>query len=109
MSTQIKRKPNIEIKFEEDLYFASQGDLFHQIQSIEDDISSVMLVGHNPGMHGIAHMLAKLDATPKRIELSNSYRTCTLTILGSHTEKWRDIAPQSFDLIDYIRLNYTPN
>lgn len=44
--------------YEERLYDASLGDLLALLQETPDEIGSLLLVGHNPGMHALADALA---------------------------------------------------
>ncbi|MDX6355663.1 MAG: phosphohistidine phosphatase [Streptomyces sp.] len=44
--------------YEERLYDASLGELIALVNETPDDIGSLLLVGHNPGMHGLADALA---------------------------------------------------
>lgn len=40
-----------------DLYLASPGAILRHIQSLDESLSSVLLVGHNPGMHEAVALL----------------------------------------------------
>jgi phosphohistidine phosphatase len=44
--------------YEERLYDASLGQLIALVNETPDEIGSLVLVGHNPGMHGLADALA---------------------------------------------------
>ncbi|MEV5599328.1 histidine phosphatase family protein [Streptomyces sp. NPDC052496] len=44
--------------YEERLYEASVGELIAVLNETSDDVTDLMLVGHNPGMHGLADALA---------------------------------------------------
>jgi phosphohistidine phosphatase len=44
--------------YEERLYEASLDDLFALVNQTPDDIGSLLLIGHNPGMHALADALA---------------------------------------------------
>jgi phosphohistidine phosphatase len=44
--------------YEERLYDASLGDLLALIGETPDDVDSLLLIGHNPGMHAVAEALA---------------------------------------------------
>src|SRR5262245_8808065 len=67
------------IEVEAELYGASAGDLLGRVQQVDDGTSSVMLIGHNPGMHDVALQLAgggrRLD------DLRVEYPTCALVTL----------------------------
>ncbi len=44
--------------YEERLYEATVGDLIALLNETDEDVADVMLVGHNPGMQGLADALA---------------------------------------------------
>ncbi|MDI5963074.1 histidine phosphatase family protein [Streptomyces sp. SL13] len=44
--------------YDERLYEATTGDLLAVLNGVEEDLPDVALVGHNPGMHGLAEALA---------------------------------------------------
>jgi phosphohistidine phosphatase len=44
--------------YDERLYEATTGDLLAVLNGVDDEIPDVALVGHNPGMHGVADALA---------------------------------------------------
>jgi phosphohistidine phosphatase len=46
------------VVLEEDLYGASSGQLLARLRRVPDAVASVMLVGHNPGLHRLALSLA---------------------------------------------------
>ncbi|WKX69640.1 histidine phosphatase family protein [Streptomyces sp. XD-27] len=44
--------------YEERMYEASLGELIAVLNEVSDEVHDLMLVGHNPGMHGLADALA---------------------------------------------------
>jgi phosphohistidine phosphatase len=44
--------------YEERLYDATPGDLMALLNEVDDTVPDVLVVGHNPGMHGLAEVLA---------------------------------------------------
>ncbi|MEO7673790.1 MAG: histidine phosphatase family protein [Pyrinomonadaceae bacterium] len=56
---------NATIQYDEKIYEASPQTLSAVISQIGEDIESVMIVGHNPGIEGlINHLTGKLEAMP---------------------------------------------
>lgn len=97
---------DIEVTLMKEMYNASQGDLLHVAQSLDNELTSAMFVAHNPGIHALANTLTQMSNDKKRKELVYTYRPCTLTIIGSNIENWAEAGPQSFDLIDYISFDH---
>lgn len=83
-------------QLENALYLASAGMLISQIQSCDDAVNRLMVIGHNPGLHQLALTLA---ATAKH---QNEYAllqlklpTSAVVVLDLAVQHWQDIAPLS--------------
>jgi phosphohistidine phosphatase len=55
VSTELGERP--ETRHDEDAYAASAGDLRDMIRSLGEELGTVVLVGHNPGLEGLAETL----------------------------------------------------
>ncbi|WP_326599744.1 SixA phosphatase family protein [Streptomyces sp. NBC_01803] len=53
---ELPRRPRTV--YDERLYEASVGELIAVINDVEDEVRDVMMVGHNPAIHGLADALA---------------------------------------------------
>jgi phosphohistidine phosphatase len=53
---------------EEDLYLASSAELLTRIHRVPDSVASVMLIGHNPGLHELALALVLAGDEVERLE-----------------------------------------
>ncbi|HYU93498.1 MAG TPA: histidine phosphatase family protein, partial [Actinomycetota bacterium] len=62
-----------EIHIERSLYGASQDRLLERLHAIPDEVDSVMMIGHNPGVQDLALLLAK--AGPHRSRLADKFPT----------------------------------
>jgi phosphohistidine phosphatase len=49
----------LPIEFEDALYLASERDLRERIQDVSDDVASLVLIGHNPGIAELALQLGR--------------------------------------------------
>jgi phosphohistidine phosphatase len=71
------------ITHDERIYEASPQTLKQVVASTDDDYTSVMIVGHNPGMEGFIRLLTgRMEAMP----------TAALAVIDLDIESWRDIA-----------------
>lgn len=82
-----------EILHSHSLYLASAGDIFHIVQGLETDAESLMLIGHNPGIHEFALMLARHGDADALQTLKHAYPTACLAFIGLPMESWKDISP----------------
>ena len=87
----------IKTHYAEEIYCAPAHTLLHMIQGVEDDLSSLLLVAHNPGIYELAVMLSD-DHT----RLSAGYAPGTLSVLACPCDQWADLRPGQNRLSDYL-------
>lgn len=83
----------IRAEFVHSLYLASPGEIFHQLNGMEKDIESVMVVGHNPGIHQFAQMLAARGNTDALHALNMHYPPASLALLRLEISDWSLLSP----------------
>jgi len=83
------------ILFEEALYLASARQLLERLQRLPESVHSVLLIGHNPGLHQLAMTLAS-----ESNGLAESFPTAALAVLRI-AESWAELHPRRAKLIDY--------
>lgn len=91
----------ISTSFDEHLYLASTGELLHFLQELPDAQNSVMLIGHNPGLHHLATSLMDAKDLSNIPDLAVNLPTCGLVCLELPTQRWADIQPDSGKLAFY--------
>jgi phosphohistidine phosphatase len=82
------------------LYAASEQELLEQLHALSGSTSSVMVIGHNPGLHQLALALASRGADLRRLE--EKFPTGALATLVVHSESWAALSPGDAELIDYV-------
>jgi len=82
------------------LYAASEAELLERLQALPDSVGSVMLVGHNPGLHDLALALASRGADLPQLE--QKFPTGALATLVVDGESWADLSPGDAELVDYV-------
>ncbi len=83
-----------EIKFDHDIYEASPGSLRQAVAEIDDEITTALLVGHNPGIEGfIRYLTGKLEPMP----------TAALAVIELKISKWNEIDDGCGELKAVIR------
>jgi len=95
--TALDDEPRIEI--EEDLYLASAGTLLERLRRLGDGPDSVMMIGHNPGLHDLALSMAVPGGEQVPAE---KYPTAALTELNFEGQSWADIGPHTGDLVRFV-------
>jgi phosphohistidine phosphatase len=83
-----------EMTFDDRIYEASPNALRQVASEIDDRHSSVMLVGHNPGMEGfVRYLTGQLEPMP----------TAALAVIDLDIEGWADVAENSGTLRNVFR------
>ncbi|HUK95667.1 MAG TPA: histidine phosphatase family protein [Gaiellaceae bacterium] len=89
-----------EVRLEEGLYAASSDELLERIRLVPETVTSVMLIGHNPGMQALALLLVSRGAELERLEAK--FPTAALATLVFPKTTWNDIAPADATLAGYV-------
>ncbi len=83
-----------EIRYDERIYEASPSRLLEIVSEQNDEIESVMLVGHNPGLEGLLKILT--DET-------QTMPTAALAVIDLKIGKWSEITSSKGNLRTLIR------
>lgn len=85
----------LETDFVDPLYNADFLTLKNTIHDASDDIQSLMIVAHNPGVHQLAARLAADDGSSRVERLLLAYMPATLTVLACDIARWGDLVDYS--------------
>jgi phosphohistidine phosphatase len=89
-----------EVRIESELYEASAAELLGRLQRVDEDVPSVMLVGHNPSMERLALDLANGGAD--LAELAAKYPTGALATL-EFDGPWSELEPDAARLAGFVK------
>ena len=81
------------------LYLAAPSRLRDVLMRQRSTASRIMLVGHNPGLHGLA--LALTRPSELRETLKEKLPTAALVRIGFDADVWRDLEPG--ELLDFVK------
>jgi phosphohistidine phosphatase len=84
-----------QLLIEEALYLAGVSRLLDRLQRLPEQAQSVLLIGHNPGLHQLAASLASEAG-----ELAESFPTAALAVLRV-SGHWSALRPHQATLIDF--------
>lgn len=93
--------PAPEVKLEPALYHAYPEDILRRLRLADDAAGSVMLVGHNPGLHVLA--LGLSDNAKRGRRLAEKFPTCAFAAFESGAATWRSAADGRWMLLDEFR------
>ncbi|HEX8193173.1 MAG TPA: histidine phosphatase family protein [Allosphingosinicella sp.] len=91
----------LPVTFEQAVYLASPETLLDLVRAADDGASSLLLVGHNPGLESLAMELTSGEGL--RAQVAQKYPTATLAEITFDCVSWRDIAPAAGRLARFIR------
>ncbi len=83
---------SIPTRLEKGIYLAEAPDLLSRLRGLSEGLSSVMVIGHNPGMERLALMLAG-DGGSGGIRMADKFSTGALAILSADVDTWEQVAP----------------
>jgi phosphohistidine phosphatase len=91
----------VEVRFEEALYGASGVELLARLRALPPEPSSVMLIGHNPGLEDLALALASTGDGLARMR--EKYPTGALATIDLPADEWDAIEADTGELVAYVR------
>ncbi|MBW5485751.1 histidine phosphatase family protein [Streptomyces bambusae] len=80
--------------YEDALYRAGADELLGALRERSDDLTGVLLVGHNPAVHELARQLCGDGPQPLLDRLADSFPTSAVAVLTVRAP-WADLAPGS--------------
>lgn len=94
----------VPVDFEEDVYLASKGTLLHRLRDLPDELASVMIIGHNPGLEHLAAFLAAGHGEALAVRrMSEKFPTGALAELSFLGAGWRALEGGACRLESFIR------
>jgi phosphohistidine phosphatase len=87
--------------YEERLYEASPGELIAVLNEIPDDARNVIVIAHNPGVQGIAEILAGAAEEEASERLSRRGFPAGAFAVLSYDGPWKSLEPGTATLSDY--------
>jgi phosphohistidine phosphatase len=92
-----------DTRFDERIYNASAVGLLEVLREVPDSVSSLLLVGHSPGIPVLATALARDDPSSTDImnQLSLAYPPSGVAILG-FDGPWAALAPEAAYLREFV-------
>ena len=99
-------KPSIKdtkIVYKKELYTFDDQIMIEFISKINDDISSVLIVGHNPAIQETVLRLARTDQNANLLNrVEHKYPTAAFCTLTSSIEKWAHAGDTMFKIQEFI-------
>lgn len=95
------------IDYLEALYLAEPEVILSIIRLAPDKMTSVMVVGHNPGLEQVATLLAREPVKRRERDrfdqIEEKFPTAAMAVLDFDVSRWRDVMPGEGALADFVR------
>jgi phosphohistidine phosphatase len=88
------------VSLESELYAASPETLLERLHAVPEEVASVMLIGHNPGLEHLALLLA--SDGPELGRLETKFPTAALATLTLATAMWQRLSEADAVLAAYV-------
>jgi phosphohistidine phosphatase len=91
---------NASVSIEDGLYHATAARLSDRVQLVPDDVTEVLLVGHNPALQDLALLLAEPSAARDRV--AAKLPTGALVTLELDASSWDAVRPGSAKIVSLL-------
>lgn len=89
-------------EFTDMLYLASANEVVKQLMCLPESITSVLVVGHNPGLHQLSLNLAKKADDAMLDRLMMKFPTCAMATIDLGETSWEEMARSSGSLKAFV-------
>jgi phosphohistidine phosphatase len=100
VATELAKRPRE--KFDERLYNASRAAILALIKETPAAVRTLMVIGHNPAMHEVAHHLIASGDVEARERLNEGLPTSGLVVVDFAGDDWRKLHARSGRLLHFI-------
>jgi phosphohistidine phosphatase len=90
------------VVFDDQLYLTSPETLLDRLRHVPASTDTVLMIGHNPGLHGLALMLTGKGDAKSISRLEDKFPTAALALFTFPETNWRDVGPASGRLEAFI-------
>jgi phosphohistidine phosphatase len=94
----------LEPQFDQRAYLADAATLIDLLRQVDDDDASVLLVGHNPGLHELLFRLVDPDEeTDLFARAAERFPTASFAVIELAIDHWADLTPGCGQLGHFVR------
>ena len=97
-----KRLKPAKVVFARGIYEVAQRQLWRFLRALPEQADTVLMIGHNPGLHDLAVALAAADSGDCLRLLQGKFPTGALATF-SLDGRWKDLRPRGASLVSFIR------
>ena len=94
--------PRCRVEFQDGLYLANPLQIFKAIRRAPDSVTSLLVLGHNPGLHELAWNLIGEAPASERDTLARNLPTCGTAMFDCPIPTWSKLALQANTLREFM-------
>ena len=91
-----------KVVYEDKLYLANADELLVRLRQVDDEIDSVLIVGHNPAMQELAERLFGDGDSAGLAKLRGKFPTGGLALYQFDVDRWEELLPGIGRLTDFV-------
>jgi phosphohistidine phosphatase len=93
---------DVPMRSEPRIYEAPPDRLLSVVKSVQPDVGTLLIVGHNPGMQELARLLLGNDDRYAHGAAIGKYPTAGLAVLDFPVPAWHELSPRSGRLLRFV-------
>jgi phosphohistidine phosphatase len=90
-----------KVRFTAAIYEAGERRLRQELRRLPEDAEAVLMVGHNPGLHELALVLADAASRARLPPLDGKFPTGALAVLA--VDAWKTLRPEGARVLAFMR------
>jgi phosphohistidine phosphatase len=94
--------PALPVTFEDQLYESGPEAILAAIREVEAEVATLLVVGHNPGLHETARLLIASGDVEARERLNEGLPTSGLAVIDFALNDWEKLHPHSGRLERFV-------
>jgi phosphohistidine phosphatase len=100
VSLMLPRPPRVH--YDDKLYLATAEELLARLRQVDDDVASLLVVGHNPGLQEFAERLFGDGDSAAFAKLHSKFPTGGLALYQLDIKRWNELLPGIGRLTDFV-------
>jgi phosphohistidine phosphatase len=100
--------PTPAVVYEDALYLAAAASLLTRLRKVGREVGKLMIVGHDPGMHGLALELSAAGNPEELQALTAKFPTGALAVVSFKARDWAKIKSASGRLVCFMAPKRLP-
>lgn len=90
------------VREEERLYQAEAEDILEVVRAVADEVATLFVVGHNPGLEDLAELLIGSGDAAARASLRSKFPTAAVAVIDFVAPHWAELKPGSGRLDRFV-------